>query len=134
VRAYLSECIAEASGQWESFPESCRPQRPGAVRLDHEALKSHARRNAAYLYDIRARLADLGQSALELQYEELGLARTHRDLLAFLGADPSVPLQGRTRRMNPEPLSQLVSNLEELAAALAGDDLAKDLLDEPAQV
>lgn len=127
VRAFVSECIAEASGQWESYPESEPPRAKQAVRVDPDALRAHARRNADYLHAIRQRLQGTGQRALEVAYEDLEEAQTRAQMLDFLGVDPGISLLGGTRRMNPEPLSRLVSNLDELAAAVKGDDLAADL-------
>jgi len=127
VRAFVSECIAEASGQWESYPESARPSRPLPVQADPARLLEHARRNAEFLGEIRKQLASHGQESLEIFYESIGQDDTHRRILEYLGARPDVPLRGRTRRMNPEPLSDLVRNYDELATALADTDLASDL-------
>lgn len=133
VRAYVSERIAEASGQWESFPDSAPPARVAGVQVDVEALKQHAARNSEYLDDLEQRLEIAGQQALRVHYEDIGLGQTHRELLRFLQVDPGEPLTGNTRRMNPQPLSALVENFTGLCAALAGDPLEADLFEGTSQ-
>lgn len=130
IRAYVSESIAEISGQWESFPDSTPPSPVQPVRIELESLKAHIRRNQTYLEDIRQRLSRTGQDLMETHYETIGDAACHRELLNYLGVDQSVELVGRTSRMNPQPLASLIENYQELTERLAETDLANDFVDE----
>ena len=127
VRAYVSEQIAEASGQWESYPDSSLPRKVARVHVDAGSLKQHARRNADYLASLEQRLKATGQQPFRVFYEDISLGQTQRDLLRFLQVDPEVQLQGSTRRMNPQPLAALVENFDELDETLRGDALEADL-------
>ena len=127
IRSYISECIAEDSGQWESYPESRPLPRSVPIRVDVRALEAHAARNFKYLAEIRAQLARRHQKAFEISYESIGHEEAHRNILRYLGADPDIPLEGQTRRMNPEPLRELIANYDDLADDLAGTELFSDL-------
>ena len=129
VRAYVSEKIAEASGQWESYPDSAPPRKVARVHVDPDSLKQHARRNADYLASLDQRLKATGAQPFRVFYEDISLGQTQCDLLRFLQVEPEVKLQGSTRRMNPQPLAALVENFDELRDALAGDALEADLAD-----
>lgn len=130
IRAYVSERIAEASGQWESYPESSPPRRVEAVHVEPTALKQHARRNSEYLADISRRLRETDQQPFPVFYENIGHGQTQRELLRFLGVDPEADLRGSTSRMNPQPLPSLIENFNELREALSGDELLNDLVEE----
>jgi len=130
VRAFLSERIAQISAQWESYPDSPAHAYHGPVDIAPDELAAHAVRNRTYQDELRARLAEENQEALEISYEAIGEPATQRRVLSFLGVDPDYPLYGRTRKMNSGSLEGLIANFPELQAALTGSDLAQDLLQE----
>jgi len=128
IRCFVSERIAETTGDWESYPDSTHraPARP-AVHVEAAELIAHAERNRAYLDELRSKLQSRGHAVHELAYEELGDRLTQERLLGFLGVDESVRLSGNTRKMNPGPLPELVANYDELRQAVRGTALARDL-------
>jgi LPS sulfotransferase NodH len=129
VRAYVSERIAEQTGRWESYPESPRGEAgPARVTVEAAALRAGVARNERYYAALGETLGASGQGWLELTYEKLDGAEERGRALRFLGVtDRPELLAGATRRQNPEPLRELIANFDELAAELAGSDLAAEL-------
>lgn len=127
VRAFLSEHIAELTGQWESYPDSNTLVHAGPVEISVDALLEHAARNRQYCDGIRDRLQRRHHQVFQVEYEAIGDPLTQRELLTFLGVDAARELQGLTCRMNPGPLHKLIVNLPELRLALAGTDFEQDL-------
>ena len=127
IRSYVSECIAEASGEWESYQglKISAVSRPIAV--DPGALLRHAAANRAYYDSIGAELARTGQEAFAVSYERLAEPEVRRALLCFLEVLPDIALRSGTRRQNPAPLRDLISNFDELALALGDTDLLDEL-------
>lgn len=135
VKTYISERLAELTGEWESYPWSPWTQRererarPRSVRLEVDQLKRHIALNESYFAELRARLARSGQEPFELSYEEIGDAERRQELLRFLGAHPSdVKLEGLTRKQTPKDLRDTVENFEEVAEALRGTALYEELV------
>jgi LPS sulfotransferase NodH len=128
LRAFVSERIAEALGEWEVYdPEALARDRP-RVRVDPEALRSHVEATHTYYDDITMRLRDGGQRWLELRYEALETAQEQRRMFEFLGVTPpSRLLPPRSVRQNHGLLTAMVSNHAELAKALRDDPLARFL-------
>jgi LPS sulfotransferase NodH len=133
VRTFVSEKIAEMTGQWESYPDSAWDDRPKSLTLKLDELNAHVARNRDFYLGIRQRLEDDGQQALELEYENLGSEQLHRRLLRYLGVDPDVALSAATKKMNNSPLHRMISNYAELKIALSGTELEQDLLEDDYQ-
>ena len=128
VRTYVSEHIALATGEWESYPWSRRSPRQIQLEVDAATLRAHAERNQRYYDGLRRVLEEASQPVLELCYEQLGEPRELQRALDFLGAAGHAgDLQGATRKQNAAPLSQLIANFNDLAAQLRGSDLAAEL-------
>jgi LPS sulfotransferase NodH len=130
IRTFVSEQIAEITGRWESNPGSEVSRELISIQVDPAELRQHVLLNQRYYHEIYRSLAALGQTALEVCYEDLGCRRVHRRALAFLGATPSVQLQTGTRKQSIAELHELIANFDDLERALRGSDLEKDLYTE----
>jgi 3,4-dihydroxy 2-butanone 4-phosphate synthase/GTP cyclohydrolase II len=127
VRTFVSEKLAQLTGEWESYPESARGGRPVRLVVDVAELRAHAAENERYFGRLLLALRESGQDHLELTYEELCGAEERRRVLRFLGVATDRELVGETRQQHAEPLRDLISNYDELAAALRGSDLEAEL-------
>lgn len=127
IRAFLSEKIAETTGQWESYPESGAPVQASAIEIDLDALHAQITRNDDFYNDIQQRLRKSGQTALPVEYETLAQGDQQRNLLKYLDVHAEEPLQAATRKMNLGSLDEMISNYDQLNKQLQGTDLAQDL-------
>lgn len=128
IRAYVSEAIAQALDQWESYPWSTFRRNAARIEAEPETLRRHAERNDRHYEAIRSRVRGSGQPLLELTYERLPEIAEQNRAVEFLGAAPTVDgLTGITARQNPAPLRELISNFDELAAALRGTAFEEEL-------
>jgi hypothetical protein len=139
IKTYVSERIAELSGQWESYAGT-EPAPCGAIRVDQAELFKHVERNQRYYSDLKDRLRAMGQTWLDVHYESLDFTTAESDLrriLTFLGLGPgagAVPrLVAGSIKQNPDDLRALIVNFEELKSQLAGTELECDLYAEASQ-
>ena len=126
VRTFVSEAIAERTGEWESYPELPLRGDPPRVPVPAAELRAHAERNAAYYAALERRLVAAGKPWIEVAYERLGETAERERILAFLGVSRS-PLTGATRRQHPQPLRDLIANFAELRTELRGSELEEEL-------
>lgn len=128
VRAFVSESIALETGEWESYPWSRYRQNGHRIAVEAEALHRHAQTNDRYLDNLRARLSETGQTAVEIGYENLRDLDAQNRVLRHLGAKEfESPLTGVTERLNPAPLRDLIANFDALEARLRDTPLHADL-------
>jgi len=132
VRTYLSERIAQRTGEWESYPGTELREAPVRVEVDARRLREHAARNRAFYRSTAEALAASGQTALEVLYERLGTAAERERVQRFLGVTKVVELREATRKQNPGALRELIANFDELAAELRGTELFAELAAETA--
>jgi LPS sulfotransferase NodH len=132
IRTFVSERIAETTGEWESYPDRYEDRDLGKgrvrVRVEVTDLDRHRALNEQYYDGICRSLAASGQPFLELRYERLGFDQERRRVLGFLGvsSDPT-GLKAGTRKQNAAALPELIANFDELRARLRGSDLEPDL-------
>ena len=128
VRTFVSEAIAQRTGDWESYAGLPLPDPPRLIVAAAE-LRAHAERNRAYYAGLERRLVAAGRPWIEVAYERLEQSAERERILAFLGV-PSAPLVAGTRRQHPQPLRELIANFEELRAELRGSDLEGELCED----
>jgi len=130
VKLFVSERLAQKTGEWESYPWSkSRAEKP-PVRVSAEELREHAAMNERYYRWLETSIEEGGEPHHEVVYEELPDAGERARLLGFLGlSEPGGGLRGITRKQTPKDLRSIVANFEELAAELAGTDFEAELHD-----
>lgn len=130
IRTFVSEAIAERTGQWESYGGSGTDAGAGPRRLVVEAaaLRAGVARNERYYGELESALRTGGRPHLSLVYERLADEEERRRMLRFLDvAERPELLTGGTRKQNPYPLSETIANFEQLARELRGSDLEAEL-------
>jgi riboflavin biosynthesis pyrimidine reductase/LPS sulfotransferase NodH len=128
VKTFVSELIAERTGQWESYEFSDFSQPSPAIEIDITKLGEYLAVTGEYYADIENRLHSTGQEVLHVTYEDLNSAGEQRRILDFLGVStPVLPLIPVTRKRNQADLRFLVSNFNELRAGLKSEELVAQL-------
>lgn len=130
VRTFISETLAERTGEWESYAWSRTSGAPPPVRIDPDQLQRHVATNRRYYASIAQALAATPAPAFTVCYEALHTQQLRRQMLQFLGVAPEVALRAGTRRQNAAPLHALIQNFTELQHALHGTELLCDLHDD----
>jgi riboflavin biosynthesis pyrimidine reductase len=129
VRTYVSELVARQTGIWESYEQAALAAAPlPRLRLDPADLRRHAALNAAYYAQLEAVMRVDGQGWLDTSYEDLAQPGELARILTFLGQPLPAQLPSICHKRGPADLGEVVQNLDALRRALAGSDLAADLL------
>jgi LPS sulfotransferase NodH len=128
IRTFLSEHVALATGEWESYPWSNVSERKVQVTIDPASLRAHVARNDQYFKALEDSLRETGQTYLEVTYEALTDVDEQARILSFLDLDmPEGGLRGATRKQGRGDLRDAIANFEQLARHLAGSELAAEL-------
>ena len=116
---YASILVAEQTRIWHPSPEDpvLHPENRPKITIDPQAFRDWSRERAALFDQRREQLR--GKPSLDLGYETLvsewpAMIRT---IQQFLGVDPLV-LQPAKQKQEKRPLSEVVTNYEELRAML----------------
>ncbi len=122
-RQYLSHQLALSSGIWHVSAQDSRTPERHAIRIDPTACFRTLHRWQEVL--VARRELFRGRPGLTVEYEAIqaDFSRVIVDCLAFLGVAPR-PLPIRYRKLPERPLSELVTNLEEVRARLAETEFA----------
>lgn len=117
LRTVISLEIAFKTGQWTKADRSGSPKEK---RLTLDPVKLIQRLEQIEEGETATRVRFCDSPILEIVYEEL--VRSPREVFggvgAFLGVDGIDPGKIRLKRQNPEGLEQLITNYNEVAAAL----------------
>jgi riboflavin biosynthesis pyrimidine reductase/LPS sulfotransferase NodH len=128
VKTFVSELIAEQTGQWESYEFSDFSRPSPAVEIDANKLCQYLTVTDDYYGGIENLLHSTDQQILQITYEDLSSAREQQRILTFLGVSTSVPaLIPITRKRNQADLRSLVSNFDELRSGLTNEELIAQL-------
>lgn len=127
LRSFISECIAEVTEEWESYPWQELHGPAHQIHLDIKKLWQQLERNRKFYAGVRDSLHTSGQSAFEIDYESLNDHSRLEALLGFLDMDPAVELIASTRKQNREEIGELIDNIDEVRAAIKGTELEQDL-------
>jgi len=130
VKCYVSEMLAQLTGEWESYPGVRPAGEPIRIPVPAGGLFRYVEHNQTFYDDIARRLAAQGQAAITVAYEDLfaGGSGAMAEILRFLAvADGGAALSGATRKQHPTDLRDLIANFDQLAAALRGTELESEL-------
>jgi hypothetical protein len=129
VRSFVSLVPTRQTGEWVVYHDSPRPRPRPKVVIDVDAMVSTIAYNRQYYEEIEASLAETRQEHFELYYEELFLDETLRLMLGFLGVSDAnaAEMAGESWQLILTSLSDVVSNFDELAAALRGTEKEAEL-------
>jgi LPS sulfotransferase NodH len=128
IRTFVSEMIAESTGQWESYHFSEQRPPPAALTVDAASLLRHVERNQRYYAQVEARADADGQSFLTVFYEDLYSRAEWARVLDFLRVSPDASLlRASTRKQNSRSLRELIANFKSLEAQLRGSTIEAEL-------
>ena len=126
LRTVISLEIAFKTGQWTQAGNSDRPKEK-RVTLEPQKLLKRLEQIEEGETATRARLSN--REMLEVVYEEL--VRSPREefesVSTFLGVEGIDPSKIRLKKQNPEPLSQLILNYDEVESVLRSTRFAQYL-------
>ena len=115
LESFVSLQIAAATGQWRLMNESDR--KTAKILFDPAAFETHLKTVDAFRARVRRGLQCAGQSAFEIDYCDLQDVDVLNGLAAFLGSpERKVAAESRLKRQNPGPLSDKVTNPDEMNA------------------
>lgn len=124
LRTLVSREIADRTGVWAEQESRGRPTAKKQISLSPSALRRGFEQTRRWERDFDRRFAQ--HALLTIFYEDLveDPVATFRDVTRFLGIDMREP-EIATQRQNPEPLHQLITNLEDLQDEFADSEWAE---------
>ncbi|MEM6673506.1 MAG: hypothetical protein AAF726_11735 [Planctomycetota bacterium] len=128
LESLVSSLIAEKTRTWIDFaraegksdPEKDAKKGPETIEIDLRQFRGYTRKRRVYGRLMRSIGASTGQSFTWLDFQDIVARRGIDELLTELGVPPGELLRERTRRQNPAPLRDKISNYDEVCRALAG--------------
>lgn len=122
VDSYVSFKLAMATDQWV-LTDSKGQRDAGAITFETDEFAAQLEDYTSYLKDLRRGLQASGQTAFELRYEDLQDLEVLQGLVKFLGSRHELTRFDRSlKKQNPMPMSEKVSNLDEMKTALVEMD------------
>lgn len=119
--SYVSWKIAQATGQWKLT--DVRRRKESKVVFDGVDFKRHVEELQDFQVTVLRALQVSGQTAFYVAYEDLQDVQVTNGLARFLGQNEQLEaLDTSLKRQNPSPLSDKVSNFDDVSEALAGLD------------
>ena len=116
--SYVSWKIAQETGQWKLT--NVQKRKEAQARFDPEEFADHVAALQAFQITVLNQLQISGQTPFYLAYEDLQSVDVMNGLAAWLGVDQRLEsLSKNLKRQNPQPVSEKVSNPEEMRDALA---------------
>ena len=121
AESYVSWKIAQATGQWKLT--NVKRRKDSRIDFDGLEFEAHVARLQEFQVFLLNRLQVTGQTAFYLAYEDLQNLEVMNGLARFLGSDERLEqLDDSLKKQNPSPISDKVSNFDDMARALSGLD------------
>ncbi|MCR8828263.1 sulfotransferase family 2 domain-containing protein [Pseudosulfitobacter koreensis] len=121
VDSYVSWKIAQATGQWKLT--DVKRRKAGAAAFDPREFEAHLEALQTFQVTLMNRLQVTGQTAFYVAYEDLQSVEVMNGLAAYLGVESRLEgLDKSLKKQNPSPISEKVTNADEMARALNGLD------------
>ena len=119
--SYVSEKIAKQTDQWRLG--DMNNAKTAQVRFDAVEFDALLQSRMAFQKNVMHRLQVSGQTAFYLSYEDISDSEVLNGLVRFLGLDAIRKTASRkTKKQNPQPVAEKVTNFEEMQRALASID------------
>ncbi len=116
IESYVSLRIARETDQWRLT--DARGRKSVRIRFDAQDFKTYLDALQCFQQAVQTGLQASGQTAFYLDYEDLNNRAVLQGLLTYLGVTSGAVPAASVVPQNPEPLSEKVSNLAEMSAAL----------------
>lgn len=134
VKCYVSRAIARKTNSWSNYSNKPTQQQKATttVYINADRLLNWSQKYDQYFESLRQKMTMLGQSYLEVAYEDLVGSRsteTKTKLLNFIEVPAQVEaLQPLNKKQNSNSLTQLIDNFDELKRNLEGTSLESYIL------
>ncbi|MCX7565954.1 nodulation protein NodH [Sulfitobacter sp. F26169L] len=117
VESYVSWKIAQATGQWKLT--DMKAHKAAKAVFDATEFEAHLEALQAFQLLLMNRLQTSGQTAYYVAYEDLQNVDVMNGIATFLGVSAKLEaLDKSLKKQNPSPLSEKVSNYEQMEQAL----------------
>lgn len=121
LESYVSWKIARETGQWKLT--NVKRRKESRIRFDGMEFERHVAKLQEFQVFLLNRLQVTGQTAFYIAYEDLQNLDVMNGLASFLGVDGRLEaLDASLKKQNPSPLSEKVSNFDEMERLLSGAD------------
>ncbi len=121
VDSFVSWKIAQATGQWKLT--NATHSKSLQITFDADAFEIHLETIQAFQVRVLNTMQKTGQTAFYINYDDLRDVEIMNGLAMFLGTSARLPnINKKLKKQNPEPLSEKVSNFDQMQAALARID------------
>lgn len=118
VDSYVSWKIAQATGQWKLT--NVKRRKDGQAQFDPAEFEQHLADLQAFQVQIMNSLQRSAQTAFYVAYEDLQDVEIMNGLARWLGSASQLDsLNTALKRQNPQPISEKVSNFDEMEQSLA---------------
>ncbi|MHC0052101.1 nodulation protein NodH [Actibacterium sp. D379-3] len=118
VESYVSLKIATRTGQWKLT--DMKDQRTATIRFDGPEFSAFLDQVQGFQRTLLHSLQASGQTAFYLAYEDIQDLDVLNGLARYLGVEQQLAaLSGTLKKQNPAPLSEKVSNYDQMHEALA---------------
>lgn len=115
--SFISWKIAQTTGQWKLT--NATHSKTSAITFDSPAFEAHLAAIRAFQTDVQHRLQISGQTAFQINYDDLRDVDVLNGLAQFLGADARLTnVNRKLKKQNPAPLEEKVSNYSQMVEAL----------------
>lgn len=121
VDSYVSREIARQTGQWRIG--DAKGLKTARITFDAAEFQSHLMSRQKFQLDLLRTLQASGQTAFYLDYEDIGEVEVLNGLAQFLGVSgQKKSASKKTKKQNPQSLSEKVLNFDEMTTALRSVD------------
>jgi LPS sulfotransferase NodH len=118
VESYVSWKIAQETGQWKLTDMKAR--KVAKATFDAAEFEAHLEALQAFQLKLMNRLQTSGQTAFYVAYEDLQSVEVMNGIATYLGVPEMLEeLDKNLKKQNPSPLSEKVSNFDEMEQALS---------------
>lgn len=119
--SYISREIARQTGQWRL--SDVKHAKVAKIKFDHEAFVTHLTRQQEFQGRLKLALQTTGQTAFYIGYDDISNIEVLNGLARYLGVDEvKESVSKKTKKQNPQPLEEKVSNLSEMKTVLTAAD------------
>ena len=121
IESYVSREIARQTGQWRLGDGS--KVKTTRIQFQPQEFGEHLASHQTFQLELLHTLQISGQTAFYIDYDDLGDVDVLNGLARFLRVDkPKKTTSKATKKQNPQPLHDKVSNYEEMSEALRSVD------------
>ena len=121
IDSFVSLEIVQKTGQWRLA--DMKNVKTAKVTFDAAKFAKYLADTRAYYGDALRKVHASGQAVFSIEYDQLGEADVINGLARYLGVDASRDdVATNTKKQNPEPLSEKVTNFAQMVQEIAGLD------------